>query len=52
MKLVELGLNPDAGAIVRSPDLDVRMVPEYETQKRLKADITNLLGPEQGERLM
>lgn len=36
VKLVELGLNPDAGAISRTPDWDVRMVPEYETQKRLK----------------
>lgn len=30
-KLVELGLNPDAGTIARTPDWDVRMIPQEES---------------------
>jgi hypothetical protein len=48
-KLVEMGLNPDAGAIVRLPDVDVRM---GEATKRLKHDVANLLGPDKCEQLM
>ena len=48
-KLVEMGLNPDAGAIVRQPDLDVRMAGPSDAVKRLKHDVAAILGPEKGE---
>jgi hypothetical protein len=47
-KLVEMGLNPDAGAIVRFPDQDIRM---GDATKRLR-DVANLLGPDKCERLI
>ncbi len=51
-KLVELGLHPDAGAIVRQPDLDVRMAGPSDAIKRLKHDVAAMLGPEKGEQLV
>lgn len=47
--MVEMGLNPDAGAIVRFPDQDTRM---GDVTKRLKMDVANLLGPDKCEQLM
>lgn len=51
-KLVELGLNPDAGALVRNPDQDVRMSGPGDTgAKRVKHDVANLLGEEKCAKL-
>ena len=52
-RLVELGLNPDAGALVRLPDQDVRMIEGGEAgTKRPKNEVAAILGPERCDQLI
>ncbi len=51
-KLVELGLHPDAGAIVCQPDLDITMAGPSDAVKCLKHDVAAMLVPEKGEQLV
>jgi hypothetical protein len=44
-----MGLNPDAGAMVRLPDMDTRM---GDVTKRLKMDIANLIGVDKCEQVL